>query len=820
MEPQTTHKPKKADVQRFVTDLESAIELRRQFYQVEMDAEFEAKGGTILYAADSNVLNLHFQSFNTRNLKSKYACGTFSGPANADVALDDRAKITQVVASYIIRTLSSSNTEGPIQNIEPLIMLPGHNSESRFVYDRLIDDFFGQVESKNSAKKLILSLLDELEKISEPAKRIAYIQDHEDELHKVLYGLEAPHDKFQEFNQLLAQSRLLGMKRAAIVPELRKLINPVSKQSVFLDQTVADVRNGEEGSAEWWGPRLSKRIPEAYLDADKSALSVLDKMNRILEKQGIRVVLLTVGDDIIELGRKYRPFKHSDPKLGKYSFSDLYIRHPRCYLSRQEILQPANKERVGSDISVWLDAMLSEVAEEGHSTLLEFLDVAKTISDKPSEFCDLARRALIKDPDLHNRFYEDWRENMSAVVLAHSGASKEARRSLERALKGEKLDRLKVLDEFETYVAKITEDSWNDFFFTAARSGYQLISIGETEGARRARSVPPLILRNMGDASKAIEYVGSDVNVIRYESEIHMILESLVEKRDHVASYISALCFASLFAHGGRWTVAKLLALRALEDSKRYFTNGLKEEGISITGREAAYLCAVAHRITARSSNQLDQARDFLSLAKEKLAEEEDFPLEDQENVDLCSLPGLTGLRFDAEHIATYTTSLFFEAREAGWKFDQIDGLEGNVRKLVERIDALLEGSNKCQQEYLRQSSCITLRSCAFSCFFILEKLGKLTDKDITQILKLLEYHLTDIEVLFFDQEAGWTISILDLYLTLYAASFSTVPNPQLVELNAIYSQIQTEPRGSGAYSVFPFDSTRFRMLSELIDSR
>lgn len=813
--------PSPINVDRFVVDLHSALELRRQFYQVTLDEEFERQGGTIIYAIDSNLLNLHFQTFENEKHHFLTSCGTFSGPEGADTSREDKAKITQVVASYLVRTLTTSNRDGPLKETSPLIMLPGHSEEARTVYDRLIDEFYSHRTKKRSARNFLLGLLDDLENLKSADERIDYIKQKEDELHSALFGLEAPHDKFREFNQLLAQPRLLGMKRATNVPELAGIKNPFSGVSVFADYESFEEERGSEGTAEWWAPRLEKRKRVSLVEADKTALSVLDRINRLLKGNNIRVVLLTLGNDLIELGRKYRPYKHSDSDLGDYSFSDLYIRHPRCYLSREEILRPAANQTSSSELTIWLDAILSEISEDGHSDLLSFIDVTMSIRKKrAATIRKTARDALKRHPDLHTEFYRYWRNNMSAVVLAHSGASQEARRSLERALHSES-DRMVVLEEFEAYASKLTEESWNDFFFTAADSGYQLISIADSNRGRRARSVPPLILRNMAEATQIMEYVGSDGDVLRFEEEIHLLLERLSHSKIPEAKYVRSLGFASLFAHGGRWSVSKLLALRAFEDSKRMTGSPEGQPKHGITGREAAYLCAVSHRVTSKEASDLSEPREFIRIAKECLEEEEDFiGIAGVGDNKLCSLQGLTGLRFEAEDIAIDLTEYFFKARELNWELEGEDRLESQLLKSIRRVTRLLGDSGACHQKYLRQSSCITLRGCAFSCFFLLETMDRLPAERSEEMLSMLDEHLDDLAALFFDRDVGWTISTLDLYLTLYAASFSSQPNPILVELNAIYSRIQAEPRGGRGYTIFPFDKQRFSLLEDLIDSR
>ena len=48
----------------FAGDIRGAAALREMFFQRQLDQEFIDKGGRIFYAADSNVVSLHFQLSN------------------------------------------------------------------------------------------------------------------------------------------------------------------------------------------------------------------------------------------------------------------------------------------------------------------------------------------------------------------------------------------------------------------------------------------------------------------------------------------------------------------------------------------------------------------------------------------------------------------------------------------------------------------------------------------------------------------------------------------------------------------------------------
>ena len=75
------------------------------------------------------------------------------------------------------------------------------------------------------------------------------------------------------------------------------------------------------------------------------------------------------------------------------------------------------------------------------------------------------------------------------------------------------------------------------------------------------------------------------------------------------SGYLYYLAYATLFAAEGRWGLARILGERSFISSQR---SGNQR----ISGREAAYFCAVAKRNTATSISELDDANRWLDVAE------------------------------------------------------------------------------------------------------------------------------------------------------------------------------------------------------------
>src|SRR5262249_1152320 len=131
-----------------------------------------------------------------------------------------------------------------------------------------------------------------------------------------------------------------------------------------------------------------------------------------------------------------------------------------------------------------------------------------------------------------------------------------------------------IVKEFDEYTTKLVEDSWSDFFLTAAKSGFELIGLSEGS-ARRKHNVPPVALdgEQVVLGQRAITLMsGTPGGVFENQRQIAEVLDKLHSSQDAVHQYVKTLCYALLFAHAERWSVAKLIARRAIQIQKNFRT--------------------------------------------------------------------------------------------------------------------------------------------------------------------------------------------------------------------------------------------------------
>jgi len=750
--------PASPEVIRFAHDIERAIKLRELFFQFELDRSFQEQGGRVIYAVDANVLNQYFRVSDQPKKVNWRLFGVFLGPPGTS-GTGPEAQIREVVTSFVLNSLDRGDSTG---EADPLILLPGHSDEAKKTYESVVNAFNEQLGKGRRVKARLVELMELLGKAS-PQRRLEVAREHEAELHQLLYSVESPHQKLRAYNQLLARKRLLTLERA-LANRLITISVPGEGEAPSAGSLPSEP--GGEGSGNWWEDRLVGRMRPRYAEIDKTALAALDAANRRLRHQETRMILLTLNDEIAAVGHRYRPYKYQEGELGRYHFSDLYIRHMRGFLSRPDIIRPTSNE-VAADVSAWLDAFLVRVTRAESKTLLAFRRQVPRSPDAAYLY-EIAAWALDQWPELHQSLYDDWQSHLNNVALAHVSTSSQASRRIIDLLGKEDQGHLKVVREFEDHIRQLTEDSWNDFFLTAARSGYEMIGLSPEKTRGRKRNVPVVFFRDLSVGQRLLKMIYEPDGVIRNERDIRALLLGLDERGGTEASYTSAMCYALLFAFADRWVVAKLLARKAIYIAKKDPPcSGADASACArISGREANYLAAVTHRLTARSQADLGEASAFLQAAK-KSFEEEPEPARDPADES----PRMTGLRFAAEAAAIETANLIFDAFATSWDLRDRSDLLESARQMVSRIAAIL--TDDCGEEFVRKTTFINLRANLFSCMFLLECGGQI-DAGLTDDLEeLAEAQVDDIAEIYSAESTALNVSPLDFYSILYAFSFS-----------------------------------------------
>ena len=688
---------------------------------------------------------------------------------------------------------------------KPLVILPGHNSEVLASYDRLVDALRAHVGNSKPIKDVLQSFIAQMRKATSDEQRLSLTEEFQSELYGRLYVLEEPHDKFREFNRAFVEKRLISFKRWLKMPALKDYF------SDFEGLGQKEPRGmRREGSESWWRFRLSGEKEDSFNPNDEMALSALDLINRHLLAKNARLVLLTASPHILKIGRKYRPYKHTDANIGQYSFGDLYLRHPRAYLNEQKIMvsgQTNDAEAHDSnDLDLWLDALLAEATQRQPTSLLEF---RRSLKPQALEFRNLTRladRTLRKKPGLHRQIYDGWVNYATRLASFHSAYSDEARSLFSRYLQHENFDADGLLDGFEKYLRRLTEQSWDEFLFSAMEAGTELIMFPQGVAAQ---NVPTIFFRGLGAEADRITELSKQHGIIKSEEEVRSLLRDLDSRAGSVDSYVSTLCYALLFAHAGRFGVANLIASRACS-----IADDLRDERRAtqfVSGREAYYFRAVMQRLCSQSRADLRQTSPILERARE---------LTKADSLNLPDVPPkLSGIRIEAESMAAQVSELYFELFDSQWAVEAPDMLEASIRDLRSHIEDLLSTIEDCSDPFVCATARVSLRSSIINGAFILEFIGRLDDGDRSVVEGLLDDHLDDLDFVFASGAIS-RLSFVDLILTAYAGSFGNHVDPRMDDIHTNLDRWRHSSAQLREVTVMPYDKRRFTEILNLIDQR
>ena len=430
---------------------------------------------------------------------------------------------------------------------------------------------------------------------------------------------------------------------------------------------------------EAWCQRLldtrSHRKSTVAIYDDAMALARLEWANAHLDEARYRVVLITGDSSIYRAGLKYLPQHRSDDK---YTFSDLYLRHPRAYLAETGVLSPDKRAKadttgVETEFLDWLDTFLAKL-EPGIHKYRKDLDAV--VKMPPANLVKLIAPTLLrKHPNIVVDLTGRWAQYTRHLVFAHESlqSADAAEDKFGRTLRW---DFQKLLRRLSDLLTDRVRETWDAFFKAATEASYGLIFYQSR--SMRSRNVPALLFNDFRQANDFMQtMLSSRANTHRGAYDHKAIANLRDADRSGYTYYVA---HALLFAAEGRWRVADILAERALDIAK---TSPRKE----ISGREAAYLRAVALRHSARHVSDLSMVESLLDRADECFKRER------------YTWPKLKGgeVRFEAERLAlwlTYHLFGYFLNESVPRGIRPVGEVQEQIELLLKRIKSLLNGGN------------------------------------------------------------------------------------------------------------------------------
>jgi hypothetical protein len=585
--------------------LRAAAKLRARLDLWERDRAFEAQGGRILYAVDTDVVKLFLDPGGMKRYAAVF--DDEEDPA--------REVLAWVLARYIFERLTKT---------EPLLLIPGHNLELETVIagiDWNASSFGDRLQRE------LQSLSPILEKFRTDGNQEALIQGIEDNalgLVRQLYGGgEGPVAEARRMARLLERERLLHMERYIderdgwVLPALLDDLEPTDRK--VLDGLMAE-----------WRVRLkqhkSSQRPEHLIDWDAEALARLQWANS--EAGNTHRLILISGDRSL-----HRAARDYEAKTG-FPVASRFLREPRTFMAAA--VRDLLPERTGdgrprvleSGLIDWLDLLFSRFDPDRPGYLKRLRKSVIDLKDGTAAADALTEQFARDNPQWVSRLRGEWSELIKlAAVNAGLVADRDLVARAAEDLPGLDMDQLR--DTIEDHIDDARRDLWVSGMKAGFWSTYRSLVNEQNAGAELpSRGVPALRFPHSERFDAAKRYARYLVRTLRREppSDEHVSPEQLGEADP--SGYSLFLVHALGFAVAARWATTALLAKIAVEIADDLPGSPPERPTSEIRGTDAAYLQAIALRHCAKRPDDLELARRSLKDAGWRAGSASDLRME------------------------------------------------------------------------------------------------------------------------------------------------------------------------------------------------
>ncbi|MEK7993980.1 MAG: hypothetical protein AAB403_09280 [Planctomycetota bacterium] len=642
--------------EKIVGYITAAARLRMEIDPLTLDRADAAKDRTIYYAADANVARLFMSPDRVGPVSSDGGNGY--GTVFPDDDVETSVALGAALSRYIFWHLTGST--------RPVLLLPSHAAEIRTIYNRVADNAKGEHLKVDRAH--LRTILTRIVAAKEPKERLEVLESSAPALTNALFYKRGPRSELDRLHQLINEGRILRLPNESQDPfapyggqlfskEDREALAPPNELAELLEETRYRLS---------WEQRLRsasyiRKHKVRALSADSAALARIEFINRRLFSRGNRLVLITGDATMFRAASNYFPsFVPND--MGR-DFADLYLRNPRAYLATPEVLTPRSALDEPKDASLlapledWLDTLLAGYTSDSGINAQSLRDLVAPDATILASLRQVALRALRTDPTAADSIKSDWEAHTSNIVARHIAYRELLLSDATKFVAGISVATIdSALLEIDQALFQASEETWNAFFTSLMRTGFEFAPSATAKPRRR--DPPPLSFDSFVHTTKFVRTILRTSGLTELSSEEFGKLLSDLDL-DEPTGYAKALAYAVLFAHSGRWHVAMQIADRASEIANRAMERvAARELPLSadhhrealISGREAFYFRAVSHRLRSRSLDDLASATDFLSKA------EEAHQLDCQRNPQLKPL----AVRFTSERWAIHLARCLF----------------------------------------------------------------------------------------------------------------------------------------------------------------
>lgn len=572
-----------------------AVAKQRRFMQPWVDDKrFVAKGGTLRHAVDTDIITFYAAP------EEHLSTAIDSREGYAQIFPEDDPILSRALARALVTQLFY-RIEGP----HPLLVLPPMEKEVGRVFAGMTVSADHQHKSATKEWERVKRLVSEWSAEQDAGVLLDRLDREAPTMSKFLLGMSGPSSEISRLRALLRDVRIAPLNYAL---ETDKIPDPLLYSALAAPTDFADRVHFADIKELWFGRLLqtkSDRTSRVLVYDDAQVLARVEWVNERLDPTKYRLVLITGDSAVHTAARRYRPEGYDN------CFADLYLRHPRAYLGEPGLLTPVEAERAStgdrdtaSELVDWLDTFLAEFDVRGASYragLDELLEMSDT------ELRARSAPILKTHPGILREFRDRWKRYTDTVKVSLGLAGLRDDPSAKSS--GIESDLKAVVGRIEVQLHARVRETWDACFEVATNLGYGFLFQQAIKRGGRARNPPALSYQTFEKADTFLKRMLASRDDGKWDKNYQSDLDAL--RADDPTRYTYFLAFAVLFSAEGVWRIAALLAEKAME-----VADEVKHDRIS--GREAAYMRAVALRHCARCVADLEPVLPMLEEAEKR----------------------------------------------------------------------------------------------------------------------------------------------------------------------------------------------------------
>jgi hypothetical protein len=562
--------------------------LAAQFARRRDDLSFERGGGRLIYALDNDVITIATAPW--RNLYQRYL--------HLLIDKDERAleSLSYVLADYF---LSHSN-QFPYVILRPAERELEGMWNHVYVMARDAHEDWGEDLDRKLMRQSIPAGQSEKE-LFDVVERIL----------NAIYGRQGPLTELRRISRV-RQSGAIRRMDTVRYPDGRSpfpvetdhdIQTMAALEKVWLTELNQSLSKNASRHAGRSRPNRDLERERRNNLVDAAVLARLQWINQEYARNGEKVRLcLVTGDADIEKVASQEQFQ-----IDGKSFADEFIRSPTCVLVDDDFFSKATNWATTSRHE---SGTVSDTGEYPAVSIWEWLDVLFPAGRGGAQVTEAGTsRSMVEQA---NSALAQWARYLKSITdtsrLDNESIESELKDFADYVRTKNEADVRRAAEDLKSRLGAVAQSAMLQFGATGSLAGFW--SLGYS-GREMERSIPSVRFDGRGKADNLIRQLRHVASFEHLQRSVDKTWLNILNEDDK-SGYTTLIVFALAFASANEWPTALTIARGAADMARHVRTTAPPQ---SIKGDEAAYLCAVFSRLTARDPTELDEAERWLRLA-------------------------------------------------------------------------------------------------------------------------------------------------------------------------------------------------------------